>query len=73
MLAPVDTRALVSSGVIERNGTANYTIRFGSARVPYARIRHFENKRNPQTLGYLEKAGDSVARGNVNKYLRGTR
>jgi hypothetical protein len=29
MLAPVDTRALVSSGVIERNAEADYTIRFG--------------------------------------------
>lgn len=70
ILAPVDTRALVNSGRIERIGIAAFKIIFGSSKVPYARIRHFENRKNPQTLGYLEKAGDSVARGNVDKYLR---
>lgn len=69
-LAPVDTSALVNSGRVEPvNG--GYVVKFGSTRVPYARRRHFENKKNPQTLGYLERAGDAVVRGNVGKYFRG--
>jgi hypothetical protein len=70
MLAPEDSGALVNSGRVERVSTAFYRIIFGSSQVPYARIRHYENKKNPQTLGYLAKAGDGVARGNVDKYLR---
>lgn len=69
-LAPVDTRNLVNSGKIVRNRTADYSIVFGSLRVRYARRRHYENKKNPQTLRYLERAGDSVARGNTRKYFR---
>jgi len=69
ILAPVETGALKNSGVVEpvANG---YRIRFGSERVPYARRRHFENKKNPQTLGYLARGADSVARGNISKYFR---
>lgn len=70
MLAPEESGALVNSGRVERIGKAFYRIIFGSSQVPYARIRHYENKKNPQTLGYLEKAGDSVSRGNVDKFLR---
>ncbi len=70
VLAPKDTSALANSGVVEPI-TDGYRIKFGSSRVPYARIRHFENKKNPQTLGYLAKAGDSVARGDKTKYFRG--
>lgn len=70
ILAPKDSRALINSGEIEpvMNG---YRVSFGSPKVPYARRRHFENKKNPQTLGYLAKAGDSVARGDKSKYFRG--
>ena len=71
ILAPKDTRALVNSGKIGRTGTQEYTISFGSSRVPYARRRHFENKKNPQTLGYLSKAADSVARSDKSKYFKG--
>lgn len=70
ILAPVDTGNLVNSAVIKREDKASYSVTFGNARVPYARRRHFENKRNPQTLGYLQRAGDSVARGNISKYIR---
>ena len=35
-------------------------VKFGDARVPYARRRHFENKKNPHTKYYLQKAGDNV-------------
>lgn len=70
ILAPVLTRALVNSGVIEPV-TDGYKIKYGSSKVPYARRRHFENKKHPQTKGYLAKAGDSVARGDKSKYFRG--
>jgi hypothetical protein len=70
MLAPKDSRALVNSGTIKRLGTASYQIKYGSGKVPYARRRHFENLKNPQTLNYLEKAGDGVTRGNIDRYIR---
>lgn len=70
MLAPKDTRALVNSGRIVRNGVANYSIIYGGGPVPYARRRHYENKKTPSSLRYLERGGDSVSR-NVKRYLRG--
>lgn len=70
MNAPVDTRALVNSGRIQRIAKGVYAVIFGNSRVPYARYRHFINRRNPQTLGYLSRAGDSVYRGNLTKYFR---
>ena len=70
ILAPIDSGALRNSGEVERV-QGGYKIVFGSGRVPYARRRHFENRKNPQTKGYLAKAGDSVARGNTEKYFRG--
>lgn len=69
-LAPRDTSALVNSGTISQIDSG-YKITYGSSRVPYARRRHFENKKNPQTLGYLALAGDAVARGDIAKYFRG--
>lgn len=70
VIAPKLTRALVNSGIVEpiNNG---YRIKFGNSQVPYARRRHYENNKNPQTKGYLAKAGDSVARGDQGKYFRG--
>ena len=70
VLAPKDTRALVNSGRIKRLSAVAYQISFGSSQVPYARMRHFENKKNPQTLGYLSRAADSVARSDKSKYFR---
>jgi hypothetical protein len=70
MLAPVETGALRNSGRVERLSLAAYRIIFGSDRVPYARRRHFENFKNPQTVRYLYRAGDSVKRERVGKYLR---
>lgn len=68
--APIKEGALRNSGRVEAVNDG-YKVVFGSSRVPYARRRHFENKRNPQTLGYLVRAGDSVVRGNISKYFRG--
>lgn len=70
ILAPKLTRALANSGIIEPIA-GGFRIKFGNERVPYARRRHFENKKNPQTRGYLAKAGDSVARGDKSKYFKG--
>lgn len=70
VLAPKDSRALVSSGRIERTGQAHYKIIFGGGAVPYARRRHFENRKTPGSLLYLERAGDSTGR-NVMRYIRG--
>lgn len=69
VLSPKDTRALVSSGRIERNGTAHYSVIFGGGAVPYALRRHFENRKTPGSLLYLKRAGDSTSR-NVRRYVR---
>ena len=69
ILAPRDTGALVNSGRIERQGRADYSVVFGDSHVRYARRRHFENKKNPQTLKYLERAGDNVVK-NLGKYIK---
>lgn len=65
-LAPTLTRALVNSKRIERAGMAHYKVSYNT---PYARRRHFENKKNPGTLRYLESAGDAAAR-NIRKYVK---
>lgn len=56
--APVDKGSLKKSGRIEniKNG---YSIAFGGGSVRYAKRRHYENRKNPQTLHYLERAGDN--------------
>lgn len=69
MLAPKDTGALISSGrVVEGNGKATAVFGGADVGVPYARRRHYENKKNPQTLHYLKRAGDSVVKEGVKKY-----
>jgi hypothetical protein len=67
ILAPIDTGALRTSANITPV-TDGYAIKFGSSRVPYARRQHFEHKTQS---GYLAKAGENVARGNVSKYFKG--
>lgn len=73
-LAPVDKTNLVNSAVIEKEAPGSYVVSFGGEgngiNVKYARRRHFENKKNPQTIGYLERAGDGVAK-QKKKYLSG--
>lgn len=70
ILAPKDKRNLVNSGRISRDDMCKYRILFGDSTVRYARRRHFENRKNPQTIGYLGNSGDKIAR-NFKKYLRG--
>lgn len=68
MLAPKLTGALRADGRVENKGGSTI-VTFGSSKVPYARRRHYENRKNPQTLHYLKRAGDSVSRENVKKYI----
>lgn len=70
VMAPKDSRALVNSGRIERKGSASYSVVYGGGSVPYARRRHFENRKTPGSLLYLERAGDAAGR-NVRRYLGG--
>lgn len=69
VLSPKLTRALVNSGRIERKGNAHYSVIFGGGSVPYAKRRHYENKKNPGTLRYLERGGDSVSN-NFKRYIK---
>jgi hypothetical protein len=69
-LAPVDSGALVSSGRVVRQALGRYSIVFGGGHVRYAKRRHYENRKNPGTLGYLKRAGDVNSR-NFKSYLRG--
>nr|DAP66739.1 MAG TPA: putative tail-component [Caudoviricetes sp.] len=59
MLAPVLSGDLKMNGRVEKipNGVS---VVFGDSRIPYARRRHFENRKSPATLNYLERAGDQT-------------
>ena len=59
MLAPVLSGDLKMNGRVEKipNGVS---VIFGDSRIPYARRRHFENRKNPATINYLERAGDQT-------------
>ena len=70
MIAPVLTGALRADGRVNKQGSASYEVEFGDARVPYARRRHFENRKNPQTLYYLERAGDRVAKQGIGGFIK---
>lgn len=70
MNAPKASGALVRSGRLVKQGNGFYTVRFGDNSVRYAYRRHEENKKNPQTVHYLDKAGESVSRGDMTKYFR---
>lgn len=59
--APVLTGELRSSHRVEK--TANgYDV---TVNTPYARRRHFENRKNPNTKQYLKRAGDTITRGEL--------
>lgn len=70
-LAPVLSGHLRSSGRIVRNNRAKlgYSVVFGNAKVRYARRRHYENRKHPSTLKYLERAGDNNVR-NLTKEIK---
>lgn len=60
--APVDTGALRGDGRVNREQEGTITVAFGGLDVPYARRRHYENNKNPQTKYYLERAGNQIAK-----------
>ncbi len=68
MIAPKLTGALRSDGRVETRDTS-LAIVFGDERVPYARMRHYVNRKNPQTLNYLKRAGDQTMKEGIKKYL----
>lgn len=67
--APVETSELVTSHRVDREKSTTTTSYYISANTPYARRRHFENRKNPQTRRYLERAGDQVVK-NPQRYFR---
>lgn len=69
MLAPKLTGDLRNSGRVEKNPNGGQSATFGDSSVPYARRRHYENRKNPGTLRYLERSGDSVKKENIKKYM----
>lgn len=69
LLAPVDTGDLRASGKVEKFGNNGSSAVFGGGKVKYARRRHYENRKNPQTLRYLERAGNSVSKKGIKNYL----
>ena len=73
MLAPVLTGALKSDGRVEtsQNGSVvQVKVVYGDSRVPYARRRHYENRKNPQTKYYLENAAKNViTKGGIKQFL----
>lgn len=68
MYAPVLTGALRADGRVVKEPNS-VTVRFGGFSVPYARRRHYENNKHPDTKYYLERAGNQVARKGVQFYL----
>lgn len=71
MFAPKISGELRDSGRVGRTSGGKVAVAFGGERVRYAKRRHFENKKNPHTLRYLERAGQSVAKeGGVRKFIK---
>ena len=72
MRAPFLTGALRGSGRDDSSTEGSYSrlVAYGNSEVPYARRRHFENKKNPQTKYYLWDAGNNVVEKGIKRYLR---
>lgn len=70
MYTAKQTHALEKSGRVEKVKQGHLRVVFGGGPVKYARRRHYENKKTPGSLHYLERAGDSIARV-FGRYLKG--
>lgn len=66
-LAPYDTGALSRSLDVVKNADADYSIVDG---VPYGIRRNFENKLHPQTLHYIERSAQNIAKGQSSRWWR---
>lgn len=67
-------KAPVLTGNLKRNGhiegqRGKYEVVYGDGLVPYARRRHFENRRHPQTLNYLKDGGNQVTKRGIRAFL----
>lgn len=76
ILAPIGTfpedkspGKLKASGRVNKLNEAEYEVTFGGGNVPYARLRHYVNNRNPQTKLYLERAGEQITKKGIKPYL----
>lgn len=73
--APVLTGALRNSIRVTADGEdVVYVLAGGSVagkNIRYALRREFENKKNPQTLRYMGRAFESVARSDIKRYFKG--
>lgn len=75
MLAPRLTGDLRQDGRIRDNSDGSTSVIFGSKNVPYARIQELGGKTGRNYAAtitgkhYLQKAGDSMAKENVKKYV----
>lgn len=67
--APYDSGDLKRSGRFQKKGTLRYVITFGNGKVPYARLREYENHLHPNRTHYLRKAGLNGAR-RADNYFR---
>jgi hypothetical protein len=68
LFAPVLTGALRSDGRVNVSDWS-VVVSYGGYSVPYARRRHYENNKHPQTKRYLERAGNAVGREGIVRYL----
>jgi phage gpG-like protein len=75
MLAPRDTGALIANGRTYRDSQGHWVTKFGDNDVPYARIQELggvtgrNQSTNIQGTHYLKRAGDSVKKENIKKYV----
>lgn len=73
--APELTGNLKRSGRIEQTAKNEIAVVFGNGKpakaggVPYARRRHYENNKNPQTKYYLQDAGDETIKKGIESFL----
>lgn len=67
-IAPILTGALRQSGRLKVKKNEVDVI-FGGGDVPYAKIRHYVNHKNPQTLRYLERAGNARTQQGLERYI----
>ena len=70
ILAPVDSGDLRESAKVRvsTQGRDTVFVTFGNAKVEYARMRHFVNKKHPATRLYLSQALKSI--NNIGKYFK---
>lgn len=75
-LSPKDSRALVNSRKIRKTGMFEYTLSYGSSKVPYARIQELGGwagralASHIKGTRYLQGGAESVAQGDFGRFFR---